>query len=85
MLKKYLYNILISIDQLGNTILGGDPDMTISARLGRNYRGTWMSKVVDWMFAWQGHKSHTENADFYEQDEGKDAVIALVDGKNDKA
>lgn len=38
MLKKYLYNILISLDQLGNTILGGDPDETISSRLGKNYR-----------------------------------------------
>lgn len=33
--KKYLLNFLISLDQLGNTILGGDPDETISSRLGR--------------------------------------------------
>jgi hypothetical protein len=28
-------NVLISIDQLGNTLLLGDPDETISSRLGR--------------------------------------------------
>ncbi len=32
---KWLLNILISIDQLGNTIAGGDPDETISSRLGK--------------------------------------------------
>lgn len=31
-MHKYLWNILISIDQLGNTLLGGDPDETISSR-----------------------------------------------------
>ena len=34
-LCKYIWNILISIDQLGNTILGGSPDETISSRLGK--------------------------------------------------
>lgn len=29
---RYLLNILIAIDQLGNAILGGDPDETISSR-----------------------------------------------------
>lgn len=35
-LKKYLWNILISLDQFGNTLLGGDPDETISRRAARN-------------------------------------------------
>lgn len=35
-MKKYLYNILIGIDQLANAILGGDPDETISSRLGKH-------------------------------------------------
>lgn len=34
--KKYLYNILISIDQLVNAILGGDPNETISSRMGKH-------------------------------------------------
>lgn len=35
MLKKYFWNLLISIDQLVNTIFLGDPDETISSRLGK--------------------------------------------------
>ena len=31
---SYLKNVLVSIDQLGNTICGGNPDNTISARVG---------------------------------------------------
>ena len=33
---NYLLNILISLDQLGNTLLGGDPDETISSRCAKN-------------------------------------------------
>ena len=35
MIFKYFLNILISLDQMGNTLLGGDPDETISSRLGK--------------------------------------------------
>ena len=35
-IKKYIINLLISIDQLFNTILGGNPDETISSRMGRH-------------------------------------------------
>jgi hypothetical protein len=34
-MKKYLLNVLIGIDQLVNAALGGDPDLTISDRIGR--------------------------------------------------
>lgn len=37
-MKKYIWNVLISIDQLGNTILGGYPDETISSRMGKRVR-----------------------------------------------
>ena len=35
MIKKYFLNILISLDQLLNTFIGGDPDETISSRCGK--------------------------------------------------
>jgi hypothetical protein len=76
MFKKYIYNILISLDQLGNTILFGDPDETISSRLGKNYRGTWIERLVDWMF----YDGHCENAE--EKDEGKDTILAIKNNKN---
>lgn len=31
----YIRRLLIAIDQLGNTITGGDPDETISSRTGK--------------------------------------------------
>jgi hypothetical protein len=34
-MKRYFVNVLISIDQLGNTLFGGDPDEVISSRLGK--------------------------------------------------
>lgn len=35
---SYIKNILIGIDQLGNTLIGGAPDETISSRFGRAIR-----------------------------------------------
>lgn len=32
---SYFWNLLISIDQLGNAFLAGDPDETISSRIGK--------------------------------------------------
>jgi len=37
-MKKYFWNILIAVDQFANTIFGGDPDETISSRLGKWHR-----------------------------------------------
>lgn len=37
-MKKYFWNVLISIDQLANTLLGGYPDETISSRCGKRVR-----------------------------------------------
>lgn len=34
-MKRYLWGVLISLDQLGNALLGGDPDETISSRMGK--------------------------------------------------
>ncbi|QYR20793.1 hypothetical protein KZ483_24035 [Paenibacillus sp. sptzw28] len=35
MVKRYVWNMLISIDQFFNTLAGGDPDETISSRAGK--------------------------------------------------
>lgn len=80
MLGKYLLNVLIGFDQLGNAIAAGDPDETISSRLGKmklRYGGTipWrrpLSKVIDWGLEKidPGH-----SIDAIEEDEGKNAVL----------
>lgn len=35
MVKRYLWNNLLSLDQSLNTLTGGDPDETLSSRLGK--------------------------------------------------
>ncbi|KQL50880.1 hypothetical protein AN964_25050 [Heyndrickxia shackletonii] len=36
MVKRYFWNILVSVDQFFNTVFGGDPDETISSRMGKH-------------------------------------------------
>ena len=33
--SEYAHNVLLAIDQYGNAVFGGDPDETISSRLGK--------------------------------------------------
>ncbi len=54
MLRKWFWNILIAIDQLGNAIFAGDPQETISSRAGkaRNEDKPWgnvLCPVLDWI------------------------------------
>ena len=37
-MRNYFWNILISLDQLANTVFAGDPDETISSRSGKYVR-----------------------------------------------
>jgi len=69
---RYIWNILISIDQLANTILGGDVDETISSRAGkRQHRQLW----AKWL-CWLLNKMDTNHCQkSIEEDEGDDAVI----------
>ena len=54
MIQRYLLNILIALDQMGNTLLGGDPDETISSRVGRRWPGSWVRRLIDTVFG-PGH------------------------------
>jgi len=81
-MAKYLVNILISIDQFAAVVfLGGDPDETISSRLGKVKRanggkipwkyGLGTARLADNFLNWvdPGH-----SIDAIEDDEGKDGV-----------
>lgn len=60
---QYFLNIFIAIDHLANAILLGNPDETISARLGREYPNSFLCKVVDFIFR-RGHcKDVAKNGD----------------------
>jgi hypothetical protein len=46
----YFWNVLIAIDQLGNAVLGGNPDETISSRMGKaiRERRCYLCRVICW-------------------------------------
>lgn len=83
-IKKWLINILISIDQLGNTIVGGDPDETISSRLGklkqRHNGRISMTRPLAWIIdAGLDRIDLNHSIDAIEVDEGKDAILDKED------
>lgn len=69
MVRRYLLNVLIAIDQGINALLGGDPDETLSSRMGKHKRGParWLCKLLSLIDGRHCEKS-------IEADEGKDAV-----------
>ena len=57
------FQILVAIDQLVNTLMGGMADETLSARAWRNLlkgRRSWPVKVIDALSFWQ--KDHCKSA-----------------------
>ncbi|TCP43920.1 hypothetical protein [Rhodovulum marinum] len=71
MIRRYLMNILIAVDQLGNAILFGDPDETISSRAAkRAHLAGWreLGLLLEWIDP--GHLKES-----LEPDEGKDAIL----------
>jgi hypothetical protein len=74
-LKKYLYNLALSFDQMVNAILLGDPDESISGRCGRailSGQPKWwvvpLANHIDWMFlVLFKEQNHVLNAVEYEE------------------
>ncbi len=54
--KGWIWAVFVGLDQLGNALAGGHPDITVSARLGylgRFHARGWfllMARLVDWAF-----------------------------------
>ena len=77
--RKYVINVLIGIDQFFSALFLGDPDETISSRIGkvkRKHNGVipWrkpLIKIIDWGLE-QLDPGHS--IDSIEDDEGKDEV-----------
>lgn len=80
-MKKYVWNLLIAVDQLCNAILGGDPDETISSRLGKwarsGYHIACDTRLLVWAVAnWvvnRFEKDHFRKS--IDDTEGDDAVL----------
>lgn len=78
MIKKYFWNVLIGLDQFANAILLGDPDETISSRLGKWLlypKTSWRFKVAKPICKLLNiaDPNHCETS--IEDDEGDNSVI----------
>lgn len=71
-LCRYFWNILIAIDQLANTILGGDPDETISSRAGKRQNEQSWAKYLCW-FLNKIDTKHCKKS--IEDDEGEKSAL----------
>jgi hypothetical protein len=72
---RYLKNLLLAIDQLANTIIAGDPDETISSRIGRikrdfNGRIPWRRPVFRVTDRFLDGLDRNHSIDSIELDEG---------------
>lgn len=72
-MKKYIWNILISIDQFFNALFLGDPDETISSRLGKR-RNHWLAKLICPILNWLDPRGGDHCKKSIETDEGKDEI-----------
>jgi len=79
-MKRYFWNLLISFDQFVNTVCGGDPDETISSRMGKWARDNRHKRGLKrplYMFANMivelFEKDHFKKS--IEEDEGNDETI----------
>jgi len=68
---KYVYwfNLLFEFDRLVNAIAFGDPQETISGRLGKHFPNSEFRRFVDWLF-YEGHCKHA-----IKEDEGSDSIL----------
>ena len=72
--KSYLKRVLIAIDQLFNALFGGNPDMSMSGRIGyRIYKGkaTWIEtkicRFLSWLFVDPKHCLTSVELDEFER------------------
>ncbi len=73
--SMYFWNVLVSVDQFANTLLGGDPDETMSSRMGKaiNEGRCKFCKVVCWVLN-KIDKDHCNKS--IELDEGSRSLSA---------
>lgn len=77
-MKRYFLNLFVAVDRLINALTGGDPEMTLSGRMGRAVAEgrckacrviCWAIDLVD--------QGHCERVRKNEADEGADQVAKV--------
>lgn len=86
LIYRYFFNLFVAIDQMVNTLFGGDPDETVSSRIGRCQRGdygrTWqiaatpLAWAVNVLFLWEGWDHCIKSI---EDDEGVSDLLRELD------
>lgn len=74
LIGAWLWNILIGIDQLMNALAFGDPDETLSSRMGKAIRANRcvLCHAICWLIG-KFDPDHCEKS--IEPDEGKNGII----------
>lgn len=72
-LARFGMNLLVMLDEIGNTLTLGSPDETISSRAAKarnegHWWGCWLCRFLDWV-----QKGHCDKS--LEPDHGQDAVL----------
>lgn len=77
-IERYVKNVLVAKDQLANAFLGGDPDETLSGRMGKAIaKGKCaLCRPICWLLG-KLDKDHCAKAAQFEADEGENEVIRL--------
>jgi hypothetical protein len=73
-MKKYLFNIAIALDQLVNTILLGDPDETMSSRMGKHLVKHDNCPFCNWLCGLLNKIQPNHCVRSIEEDEGNDSI-----------
>lgn len=72
-MKRWMLNILLAFDQFFNALFGGDPDETLSSRMGKSIRDghcplcDWVCRFLNWI-----DSGHCKKA--IDESEGRDEV-----------
>lgn len=66
-MSRWLLNVLIGFDQLGNAIVNGNPDETISSRVGKaaekgGRRAIVVEAAINLLFSFRGERHHCANS-----------------------
>jgi hypothetical protein len=72
---KYAWNVAVALDQLANTILGGDPDETICSHAAKRMHSSrfWGAFAAVMEFLDPGHMERSA-----EHDRGKDSISEFI-------
>ena len=80
-MATYFGRVLVGVDQLANTLIGGWPDETVSARAWRlRRRPAWglARRVIDGLFFWQDGHCH---ASYRSERERAHMTVELREGR----